>query len=268
MSGVSLVGPTLGTYLGRSYLGRMKSKLKTINRHGPHTAANLISTVTHIQIINVLYITQFSYKRMFHFYRASVINMKNWFRDVIDSFEIGHDSKHPAPSPRSLSSAGVQKRLVYINRDSYTSKKINSHQKRPYTSRETCMHEKRPVYIKRDLDMSKETNKLQKRLLRRSFFLFWVVNTQLNHWTKRVVSARLTTKVSLNILVVVSEVHVCIGSLHTEMVVDVVAQQSVTKRISRWALASRWGWRGDDVGVDERYLGARGLNLVWNVSVT
>jgi len=49
------VGPTLGTYLGRSYLGKTKSKFKTINRHGPRTAANLISAVTHIQIINIFY---------------------------------------------------------------------------------------------------------------------------------------------------------------------------------------------------------------------
>jgi len=32
------VGPTLGRYLGRSYLGRTKSKPKAKNRHGPHTA--------------------------------------------------------------------------------------------------------------------------------------------------------------------------------------------------------------------------------------
>ena len=45
---------------------------------------------------------------MFLFYRAFAINMKDWLLDVIDSFEIGHDSYHPAPNPMSLSSAGTQ----------------------------------------------------------------------------------------------------------------------------------------------------------------
>ena len=36
---VAWVGPNLVRHLGRSYLGRTKSKSKAKNRHGPHTAA-------------------------------------------------------------------------------------------------------------------------------------------------------------------------------------------------------------------------------------